>query len=88
MSDFSTYPDILITLHNAVQRRHESDIAHREKQARRLSSHRYQRLWKRLNKTKFLPLLNANTTRFNIYYIKKKFARLKLIPITAIKIYN
>ncbi|EOO01307.1 hypothetical protein UCRPA7_3197 [Phaeoacremonium minimum UCRPA7] len=67
------HPDVLGALQRAAKRRHRMATVHKEQQPKKLYARCYQRMRKKLNKTKFICLLDADTTKCNIYYIKKRF---------------
>ncbi|EFZ00634.2 alcohol dehydrogenase [Metarhizium robertsii ARSEF 23] len=67
--------DVLLALEVAARRRHRSTLARDKAQKHVLNAHAYHRMQKQLNKTTFLAPIDADTTKANIYYIKKKFAR-------------
>jgi len=69
------YPDILNALQNAARRRGQVNRLLEEQRAEKPNPQGYQKLRKRLKKTKFIPPLDADTTQANIYYIRKRFMR-------------
>ncbi|KAJ9133697.1 FluG domain-containing protein [Pleurostoma richardsiae] len=67
------HPDVLGALQRAAKRRHRMAAVHKEQQPNEFGAQGYQRMRKKLNKTKFIRPLDADTTKCNIYYIKKRF---------------
>lgn len=67
--------DVLLALKVAAKRRHRSTLAREKAQENVLTAHAYRRMQRQLNETTFLAPIDADTTKANIYYIKKKFMR-------------
>ncbi|KAF5120859.1 hypothetical protein E5D57_013195 [Metarhizium anisopliae] len=75
MADKQLHNDVLQALEVAARRRHRATLARKETRKQALSAHGYHRLQRQLNKKTFLAPIDADTTKANIYYIKKKFMR-------------
>ncbi|KID96846.1 FluG domain-containing protein, partial [Metarhizium majus ARSEF 297] len=75
MTDRELHDDVLQALAVAARRRHRATLARKETRKQALSAHGYHRLQRQLNKKTFLAPVDADTTKANIYYIKKKFMR-------------
>lgn len=73
MTGRELYLDVQQALEVAARKRHRATLARKEAQRQALSAHGYYRLQRQLNKKTFLAPINADTTKANIYYIKKKF---------------
>jgi len=69
------HPDILNALQNAARKRIQNSRLRDEQQTAKPSAQGYHKMRNRLNKTKFIPPIDADTTQANIYYIKKRFMR-------------
>ena len=67
--------DLQDALLSAAKRRHRDTARRRDAQANALGADDYQRYQTVFNNTKFIQPVDADTTKANIYYIKKKFAR-------------
>lgn len=75
MMDRELHNNVLQALEVAAQRRHRATLARKETRKQALSAHGYHCLQRQLNKKTFLAPIDADTTKANIYYIKKKFIR-------------
>ncbi|KID73434.1 FluG domain-containing protein, partial [Metarhizium brunneum ARSEF 3297] len=75
MTGRELHSDVLQALEVAARRRHRATLARKETQKHTLNAHGYHRLQRQLNKKTFLAPIDAETTKANIYYIKKKFMR-------------
>ncbi|KAH7110517.1 FluG domain-containing protein [Dactylonectria estremocensis] len=69
------HQDIDRALQNAAQKWHRKSQLRKEEHQQKLDSTGYQALRKQLNQTSFLPPLDADNTRANTYYIKKRFMK-------------
>jgi hypothetical protein len=69
------HQDIIHALQDAAKKRHRDTQIRKEEQKWKVDSIGYQAMRDRLNQTSFIPPLDADNTRANIYYIKKKFMR-------------
>lgn len=69
------HQDIDRALQNAAQKWHRKSQLRKEEHQQKLDSTGYQEMRKQLNQTNFLPPLDADNTKANIYYIKKRFMR-------------
>ncbi|KND88772.1 hypothetical protein TOPH_06522 [Tolypocladium ophioglossoides CBS 100239] len=69
--------DIKKALHSAARRRHRDTLLRKEAQNNSLGARGYHSMQKELNNTKFLQPLDADTTKANIYYIRRRFLRRK-----------
>jgi hypothetical protein len=67
--------DIADALQRAAKRRHRDTALRNEAQKHALAAEDYHSLQRQLNDTKFIQPLDADTTKSNIYYIKRRFAR-------------
>ncbi|KAL3952360.1 hypothetical protein ACCO45_012303 [Purpureocillium lilacinum] len=65
--------DITAALQTAARRRHRQTLVRKEAQSGHLGARGYHDLRKELNETEFLPPVDADTTKANIYYIRKRF---------------
>ncbi|KAM7210244.1 Protein of unknown function (DUF3435) domain containing protein [Rhypophila decipiens] len=71
----SLHQDVLNFLHNAAKQRHRRTAILHDQLARKPDAQGYQQMRNKLNKDKFIAPLDADTTKCNIYYIKKRFMR-------------
>ncbi|KAM7182758.1 hypothetical protein V8F33_014049, partial [Rhypophila sp. PSN 637] len=71
----SLHADVLKSLHDAAKQRHKRTAILHDQLAKKPDAKRYQQMRKELNKEKFIPPLDADNTKCNIYYIKKRFIR-------------
>lgn len=69
------HDDVRQALEVAARRRHRNTLARKEKQKHTLNARGYHRMQVQLNETTFLAPIDADTTKANIYYIKKKLMR-------------
>ncbi|KAK0615146.1 hypothetical protein B0T17DRAFT_541194 [Bombardia bombarda] len=69
------HQDIVHALQDAAKKRHRDSQVRKEEEKWKVNSIGYQAMRERLNETSFIPPLDADNTRANIYYIKKKFMR-------------
>ncbi|KAJ6437937.1 cell cycle control protein cwf16 [Purpureocillium lavendulum] len=67
--------DIQGALQDAARRRHRAALLRKKAQSSHRGAQGYHDLRKELNETEFLPPIDADTTKANIYYIRKRFAR-------------
>jgi len=67
--------DIAAALQTATRSRHRQTLARKETESAHLGARGYHDLRKELNETDFLPPIDADTTKANIYYIRKRFER-------------
>ncbi len=67
--------DIADALESAAKRRHRDTALRKEAQKNALQAEDYHSLQKQLNSSKFIQPLDAETTKSNIYYIKRRFTR-------------
>ena len=73
------HQDVLKSLHDAAKQRHRRTAILRDKLAEKPDAHGYQQMRKKYNKEKFIAPLDADSTKCNIYYSKKRFIRLVVI---------
>ncbi|KAG5748063.1 hypothetical protein H9Q70_009255 [Fusarium xylarioides] len=71
------HEDVTNALQNAAKRRHADTQRRKEEQRFTLNAQGYRQLRTQLNEKEFLSPLDADTTKANIFYIKKKFMRRK-----------
>ncbi|KAM7192172.1 Protein of unknown function (DUF3435) domain containing protein [Rhypophila sp. PSN 637] len=71
----SFHPDVLKSLHDAAKQRHRRTAILHNQLANKPDAQSYHQMRKKLNKEKFIPPLDADNTKCNIYYIKKRFMR-------------
>ncbi|KAG8415724.1 hypothetical protein J3459_011848 [Metarhizium acridum] len=67
------HDQVLLALEVAARRRHKATLAPTEHQKHKLDVNGYHRMQREMNETTFLDPIDADTTKANIYYIKKKF---------------
>lgn len=67
--------DIQDALLSAAKKRHRDTARRRDVQANALGADEYHRYQTLLNNSKFIQPIDADTTKANIYYIKKRFSR-------------
>jgi hypothetical protein len=67
--------DIADALQQAAKRRHRDTALRKEALKNALAADDYHSLQRQLNSTEFIQPLDADTTKSNIYYIKRRFAR-------------
>ncbi|KAI5455793.1 hypothetical protein BGZ63DRAFT_409706 [Mariannaea sp. PMI_226] len=69
------HQDIVHALQDAAKKRHRDSQIRKEEEKWKVDSIGYQAMRERLNETSFIAPLDADNTKANIYYIKKKFMR-------------
>jgi hypothetical protein len=62
--------DAVSTLQNILKRRIEANRIQKEREKKILSGEDYQLIYIDLNKTHFLPPIDADNTKTSIYYIR------------------
>jgi hypothetical protein len=67
--------EIADALQTAAKRRHRDTALRKEAQRHALAPGEYHTLQKQLNSTQFIQPLDADTTRSNIYYIRRRLIR-------------
>ncbi|KAM7189730.1 Protein of unknown function (DUF3435) domain containing protein [Rhypophila sp. PSN 637] len=71
----SLHPGVLKSLHDAAKQRHRRTAILHDQLAKKPDAQSYQQMRKKLNEEKFISPLDADNTKCNIYYIKKRFMR-------------
>ncbi|PQK10238.1 hypothetical protein BB8028_0002g05620 [Beauveria bassiana] len=69
------HPDIAEAVQRAAKRRHRDTALRKEAKKNALVAKQYHTLQSELNSTQFIRPLDADTTKSNIYYIKRRFIR-------------
>lgn len=75
LATMSLHHEIVQTLQHAAEKRHKATQARKAAQSQTRGARGYHKLQRRLNRTKFLAPIDADTTQASIYYIKKRFLR-------------
>lgn len=69
------HQDIACAVQNAAKKWHRKSQLRKEEHQQKLDPGDYRAMREQLNQTKFIAPLDADNTKANIYYIKKRFMR-------------
>ena len=77
MAGNKMHHDVRTALEVAARRRHRKSLVRKEKQKHKLTTQAYHHMQMQLNEMSFLAPMDADNTKSNIYYVKRKFMRYK-----------